>query len=62
VTHEVETEPGDYRGFYVNVRDAIRGEDTLAATPNDGYRTIKLLEMARESSAAGRTLAVNFVA
>jgi predicted dehydrogenase len=60
VTHEVETEPGDYRGFYANVRDAIRGAETLAVTPEDGYRTIRLLEMARESSTAGRTLAVKF--
>jgi len=60
VTHEVETEPGDYRGFYVNVRDAIRGVDTLAVTAEDGYRTIKLLELARESSAAERTMPVSF--
>ena len=60
VTHEVETEPGDYRGFYVNVRDAIRGSGPLVVTPEDGYRTIRLLEMARESSLAGKTITVEF--
>lgn len=60
VTHEVETEPGDYRGFYANVRDAIRGTAPLAVTPGDAYRTIKLLELARESSDSGRTIPISF--
>ena len=59
-THEVQTEPGDYRGFYANVRDAIRGVSPLAVTPEAAYRTIKLLEMARQSSQTGRTLPVVF--
>lgn len=56
----VETELGDYRGFYANVRDAINGTAKLAVTPEDGYRVIRLLEMARESSSAKRTLGVGF--
>jgi predicted dehydrogenase len=60
VTRKLETRPGDYRGFYANVRDAIRGVAPLAVTPEDGYRTIKLLELARESSVSRRTLAVEF--
>ncbi len=60
ITRQVKTEPGDYRGFYANVRDAILGAAPLAVTPEDGYRTIRLLELARESSAATRTLPVNF--
>jgi predicted dehydrogenase len=56
----VKTERGDYRGFYANVRDAILGEAELAVTPEDGYRSIKLLELARESSAKGCTLKVQF--
>ena len=57
---KVQTERGDYRGFYANVRDAIRGTAALAVTPEDGRRVIRLLEMARESSHDGRTLAVTF--
>jgi scyllo-inositol 2-dehydrogenase (NADP+) len=60
VTRQVKTELGDYRGFYANVRDAILGTAQLAVTPEDGYRVIKLLELARESSAKGCTLKVKF--
>jgi predicted dehydrogenase len=57
---EVKTELGDYRLYYANVRDAINGTAKLAVTPEDGYRVIKLLEMARQSTAAKRTLPVEF--
>ena len=57
---KVRTELGDYRGYYANVRDAINGVAKLAVTPEDGYRVVKMLEMARESWAAGKTLKVEF--
>jgi predicted dehydrogenase len=57
---QVKTELGDYRLYYANVRDAINRTAKLAVTPEDGYRVIKLLEMARESSVAKRTLPVSF--
>jgi predicted dehydrogenase len=60
VRREIKTERGDYRGFYANVRDAINGVAEQAVKAEDGYRVIRLLELARESSAAGRTLAVDF--
>jgi scyllo-inositol 2-dehydrogenase (NADP+) len=60
VKSEVKTLPGDYRGFYANVRDAINGTAEQAVKAEDGYRVIKLLEMARVSSAEGRTLKVEF--
>jgi len=60
VRTKVKTELGDYRGYYANVRDAINGVAKLAVTPEDGWRTVKLLEMARESWAEGRTLKVEF--
>jgi scyllo-inositol 2-dehydrogenase (NADP+) len=56
----IETERGDYRGYYANVRDAINGVAPLAVPTEAGYRVVKLLEMARESSAAGKTLPVRF--
>ncbi|MCU1253312.1 MAG: oxidoreductase domain protein, partial [Edaphobacter sp.] len=46
VRTKVKTELGDYRGYYANVRDAINGVAKLAVTPEDGYRTVRLLEMA----------------
>jgi scyllo-inositol 2-dehydrogenase (NADP+) len=57
---KVKTELGDYRNFYANVRDAINGTAELAVKPVDGYRSIKLLEMARQSSLEGRTLPIVF--
>ena len=58
VESPVKTEIGDYRGFYANVRDAIVGAEPLAVTAEDGFRVIKLLELARRSSSEGRTLKV----
>lgn len=57
---KIKTDFGDYRNYYANVRDAINGTAELAVKPIDGYRTIRLLEMARQSSLEGRTLPVIF--
>jgi scyllo-inositol 2-dehydrogenase (NADP+) len=54
------TEPGDYRQFYANVRDAILGVAPLAISAEDGYRVIRLLELARVSSHRRITVDVNF--
>jgi predicted dehydrogenase len=60
VRTKVKTELGDYRHYYANVRDAINGVAKLAVTAEDGYRTVRLLEMARQSWAEKRTLKVEF--
>lgn len=60
VRTRVKTLQGDYRDFYANVRDAVSGAGTLAVGSEEGYRILKLIEMARESSATGRTLDVAF--
>jgi scyllo-inositol 2-dehydrogenase (NADP+) len=57
---QVKTELGDYRGFYASVRDGINGVAPLAVSPEDGFQVIRLLELARVSSAEGRTVAVDF--
>jgi predicted dehydrogenase len=51
---------GDYRLFYANVRDAILGTAPLAISAEDGFRTIKLLELVLQSSHEQRTLPVDF--
>ncbi len=56
------TEVGDYRRFYANVRDAIRGETPLVVSAEDGYRTIRLLELALQSSDQNHTLPFDFAA
>jgi scyllo-inositol 2-dehydrogenase (NADP+) len=51
---------GDYRLYYANVRDAINGTAPLAIPSEDGYRVLRLLELARESSTQRKTLDVTF--
>jgi scyllo-inositol 2-dehydrogenase (NADP+) len=50
VAQSVPTLPGDYRRYYENVRDAIWGCTTLAVAAEQGWRVIRLLELALESS------------
>ena len=46
-SHEkVKTEPGDYRGFYSNIRDAITQRAPLAVTPQQAFRVIRAIELA----------------
>jgi predicted dehydrogenase len=47
---KVPTLAGDYRHFYANVRDTLRGEAKQAVTLVDAWRVLRLLEWARESS------------
>ncbi len=58
VKTQVRTELGDYRHFYANVRDAVNGETELAVPSSAGFEAVRLLELARESSRDGRTVAV----
>lgn len=51
---------GDYRLYYQNVRDAIRGTAPLAVTAEDGYRSIRMLELAQQSALEGRSVEVTF--
>jgi predicted dehydrogenase len=51
---------GDYRNFYANVRDAVRGMAPLAVPAEDAFRTIRLLELALQSSDEQRTVSIDF--
>lgn len=48
----VPTERGDYRQYFENVRDAIRGLGPLAVTPAHGVQVIRAIETAMESHKA----------
>ena len=48
----------DFRDFYANLRDAILGKAALAVTPEWALDVMRLLELARKSSAERRTLLV----
>lgn len=56
----VPTLGGDYREFYVNVRDTLLGKAELAVKPEQAWQTTRLIELARESSGHGRRLRVDF--
>jgi scyllo-inositol 2-dehydrogenase (NADP+) len=52
----VPTEAGDYRGYYENVRDAIRGKAALAVTPQAALSVMRVLELAQQSSHERRVI------
>lgn len=52
----VPTEPGDYRGYYANVRDAILAKATLDVTLQQALNVMYALELAYESSRRGCTM------
>jgi predicted dehydrogenase len=54
---KVKTAAGDYRGIYANVRDAVLGKAKLEVTPEQVWRTTRLIELARVSSGEGRRIA-----
>ena len=56
VSTRIPTEAGDYRGYYINLRDAIHGNAALEVTPLQAWRTMRVLEMALESSRSGCTV------
>jgi scyllo-inositol 2-dehydrogenase (NADP+) len=51
---KIETERGDYRGFYANVRDAMKTKAVLDVTPDQALRTMRALLLAQKSSREGR--------
>ncbi|MGH9493911.1 MAG: Gfo/Idh/MocA family oxidoreductase [Candidatus Sulfotelmatobacter sp.] len=56
---KVETERGDYRGFYVNVRDAIEKKAPLDVTPEQFLRTQRAILLAHKSSREQRVVRWN---
>jgi scyllo-inositol 2-dehydrogenase (NADP+) len=53
---KIRTEPGDYRGFYANVRDSIEGKSPLEVTPQQALRTMRAVMLAHKSSRERRTV------
>lgn len=55
---KIATLPGNYRGYYENIRDALTGKTPLTVTPEQAWRTTRLIELARRSSIEAETLEV----
>ena len=56
ITEKIRTETGDYRQFYVNVRDAITEGKPLAVPPREALRNVRAIELAQQSSRERRTI------
>jgi len=50
VIGKVESERGDYSGYYANIYKAMIGEEQLLVTPETARNTIRIIEVAMESS------------
>jgi len=53
---KIETERGDYRGFYADVRDAIENGAPLDVTPEQALRTQRALVLSHKSSRERRVV------
>jgi len=53
---KLKTGRGDYRGFYVNVRDAIEKKSPLAVTPQQALNAMRAVMLAHKSSRERRTV------
>lgn len=50
-TGQIETSAGSYQSYYQNIADAIAGREQLAVRPEEARDTIRVIELALQSSA-----------
>ena len=53
-----ESEKGDYRDYFINLRDAIQGKTKLFVKPEDGQNIIQIIEAAYQSNNEQRTIKI----
>ena len=53
---KVESEHGDYREYFINLRDAIHGKTELAVKPEEAREVMRIIELAFRSSEEKRTI------
>ena len=46
---KIKTEIGDYRNYYINVRDAVAGKAELDVSPGHALNVMRCLELAHQS-------------
>jgi scyllo-inositol 2-dehydrogenase (NADP+) len=56
---KIQTERGDYRGYYANIRDVIENKAALEVTPQQFLRTQRALVLAHKSSREQRVVGWN---
>ncbi len=52
----IESENGDYRDYFINLRDAIHGKAELAVKPEEARNVIRVIELAFQSNKEKRTI------
>jgi predicted dehydrogenase len=52
----IETIPGRYQAYYENVAKAIKGQAELIVKPEEAMNTIRVIELAMESSQRRATI------
>ena len=61
-TETVESIPGDYRQFYIQIREAIEGKSATPANAAEAWRTAKILEWATQSSCERKEIECDWTA
>lgn len=54
----VESEHGDYRDYFINLRDAINGDDELAVKPEEALNVMRIIDLSFRSSKERRTISL----
>ena len=54
----IESDKGDYRDYFINLRDTIWGKAQLAVTAEEGANVMKIIELAIQSDKERRTVDV----
>jgi len=55
---KVESEQGDYRDYFINLRDAINGKAEIAVKPEEARNVIQIIQLALHSSREKRTISI----
>lgn len=57
---KVESEKGDYAGFYQNIYNVITGKEALIVTPLQARNNVRIIELAMQSQLEKRTIDFSF--
>ena len=55
---KLESEHGDYREYFLNLRDAIWGKAAIAVKPEEARNVMRIIELSFRSSEERRTISV----
>lgn len=55
---KVESEQGDYRDYFINLRDAINGKTKIAVKPEEARNVIQIIQLALQSNREKRTISI----